>query len=323
MTTLMYRLENERLSAEKNNSQLELVKTLLQSLEIFKGEIARQSLTDLLSNWPKIENSDNEANLPIHSFLSLKLSETISRLPEEQDQKSESKLDIYKERFEKSSGNSENFTIILEFFKDVVWDYSINLFSIMMGSKNPAAELYEYTNEASKTILANLKANEVSDEEYIDVRDILQNINNQLWVMQKKQRIQNCDEVVNFNLAGLIFASSFALATLSIVSPLVGIQIGFSAIMSALYLSGGITLLSGLSFGLSYLHKADLKVRSSETSDTIQDLSEDALDASISVLTPVINYCNEKLGFETPEKPEINKDGFEDATKEFVKKMSA
>jgi len=320
MTTLMYRLENERLSAEKNKAQLELVKNLLQSLEMFKGDFTRQNLINSLPEKTK-EESFNDSDLKIEDFLKQKLSETILRLPEELDKKPESKLDIYKEKFEKSSGNIENFTIVLEFFKDVVWDYSINLFSIMMGSKNPAAELYEYTNEASKTILANLRANEVSDEEYQDVKDILQNINNQLWVMQKKQKIQNCDEVVNFNLAGLIFASSFALATLSIISPLVGIQIGFGSIMSALYLSGGIALLSGLSFGASYLHQADLKIRSSDTSGTIQDLSEDALDASIGILTPVINFCNEMLGFETPEKPEINKEGFEDAARAFTNKI--
>lgn len=321
MTTLMYRLETERLNAKNNEFKLELVKNLMKSLEIFKKDFSSKSIQDTLTyeNYGESQNFDD--------FAKAKILEAISRLPAQQEQRPESKFDIYKERFESSTGNVDNFIIVLEFFKDVVWDYSINLFAIMMGSKNPAAELYAYTKEASKLIISELKQNNVDETIITNVSVSLQNINNQLWKMQKLQRIQNCNEVVNFNLAGVILASSFALATLSIISPILapilGIQVGFSSVISSLYLAAGVTLVSSASFGMSYLHQADLTVRGAETTGQAKDFCEDTYDAMMDIISPVIGSIYSMLGYVTPSKTETNKKGFEEVANNFINKMQA
>ena len=153
MPTLMYRLEQETNKANKSNKNNKLTAVLLESLRLFKGEISQISLMKNISGIMLTEQKSintQATSMPLSDFLNEKLTKLIQNLPETVEQRPENNTASFKERMDNSTGMNDNFGIAFDFFKDVVWDYSINLFQIIMGSKNPAASLYEYTNETSK-----------------------------------------------------------------------------------------------------------------------------------------------------------------------------
>tara|TARA_R110002111_G_scaffold68406_3_gene111092 strand:- start:5090 stop:6073 length:984 start_codon:yes stop_codon:yes gene_type:complete len=326
MPTLMYRLEQETNKANKSNKNNKLTAVLLESLRLFKGEISQISLMKNISGIMLTEQKSintQATSMPLSDFLNEKLTKLIQNLPETVEQRPENNTASFKERMDNSTGMNDNFGIAFDFFKDVVWDYSINLFQIIMGSKNPAASLYEYTNETSKQVLSHLKSQEINQDTYGQVKKILQNINNNLWKIQKEQRIQNIDEVINFKLAGLIFASSFMLATLSIIAPVIGMSVGFSSVMSSLYLSAGVAGLSAGAFVLSYLEKADLAIRGSDTySLIITKFAEESYDNLVSLLSPVINFYNDFMGNDTTVFYEENTDVLNNACEQLIKTHS-